>query len=256
VNRRRFGAVVAAVAATVFLQPAAAASLVETVAKIRPSIVGIAIFQPARAVSAQVVGSGFVVGDGHHIITSYHVIKPKDPGIGQSYYAMSPNGAQTDRRVAKIVAVDPATDLALLSIDGPALPPAKLWQETHMAPEGTEIAITGYPISLVLGFQPTTTRGIVSALPSNSTPQLTAGGLDAATIRAPRFTLYQLDVIAYPGNSGGPVYDTSTGAVIAVVAAGFIKSQKERVLSDPSAITYAIPSSFVRDLMTRAGVKE
>jgi serine protease Do len=233
-----------------------AVSLVETVARIRPSVVGIAIFQPARSVSAQVVGSGFVVGDGRHIITSYHVIKPKDAGVGQSYYAMSPNGAQTDRRVAKIVAVDPASDLALLSIDGPALPPVKLWQESQMAPEGTEIAITGYPISLVLGFQPTTTRGIVSALPSNSTPQLSAGGLDAATIRAPRFIIYQLDVIAYPGNSGGPVYDTTTGVVIAVVAAGFIKSQKERVLSDPSAITYAVPSSFVRDLLARAKIKE
>jgi S1-C subfamily serine protease len=68
--------------------------------------------------------------------------------------------------------------------------------------------------------------------------------------------LYQLDVIAYPGNSGGPVYETSTGEVIGVVAAGFIKSRKEKVLSDPSAITYAVPSAYVRNLLVKAQSKK
>jgi serine protease Do len=232
-----------------------AASLVETIAKLRPSIVGISSLQPTRLTVATVIGSGFVVGDGKHVITSYHVIKQQDPNAGQVFYVMSLNGSQVDRRSAKVVATDPATDLAILIMDGPSLPPVKLRDDPLMAPEGTEIATTGFPIGVVLGFQPTTTRGIVSALPSNRTPEFSAGGLSAEIIRAPRYSIYQLDIIAYPGNSGGPVYDTATGEVLGVVAAGFIKSQKEKVLSDPSAITYAMPSGFVRNLMLKAGLK-
>jgi serine protease Do len=235
---------------------AIASGLVETIARLKPSIVGISSLQPTRLTPAVLVGSGFAVGDGKHVVTSYHVIRQKDGAPGQVFYIMSVNGAQTDRRNARVVATDPTSDLALLQIDGPALPPLKLREEVSMAPEGTEIAITGFPIGIVLGFQPTTTRGIVSALPSNLTPESHAGGLTADNIRAPRFSLYQLDVIAYPGNSGGPVYDTATGDVLGVVAAGFIKSQKEKVLSDPSAITYAIPSAFVRNLLLKAGLKK
>lgn len=233
-----------------------AASLVETIAKIRPSVVGIASLQPTKLSPAMVIGSGFVVGDGHHVVTSFHVIRPQDAQAGQVFYVMSQNGAQVDRRNAKIVAVNPSTDLAILLIDGPALPPVRLRADAQMAPEGTEIAITGFPIGVVLGFQPTTTRGIVSAVPSNRTPEISSNGLSAEAIRAPRFSIYQLDVLAYPGNSGGPVYDTASGEVLGVVAAGFIKSQKEHILSDPSAITYAMPSGFVRDMMFRAGIKE
>ncbi len=240
----------------VFTSPATAASLVDTIAKLKPSVVGIATLQPTKLTPAVVIGSGFVVGDGQHVITSYHVIKPLDPKIGQAFYVMSLNGSQVDRRNARVVATDPGTDIALLSIDGPSLPTVKLRKDAGMAPEGTEIAITGFPIGIVLGFQPTTTRGIVSALPSNRTPEYTSGGLSAELIRAPRFMIYQLDVLAYPGNSGGPVYDSGSGEVIGVVAAGFVKAQKEHVLSEPSAITYAMPSGFVRDLMTKAGVKE
>jgi S1-C subfamily serine protease len=232
-----------------------ASGLVETIAKLKPSIVGISSLQPTQLTPAVLVGSGFAVADGNHIVTSYHVVRQNEAAAGKVFYVMSVNGAQTDRRNARVVAADPATDLALLQIDGPALPPLKLREEVSMAPEGTEIAITGFPIGIVLGFQPTTTRGIVSALPSNLTPEVHAGGLTADNIRAPRFSLYQLDVIAYPGNSGGPVYDTSTGEVIGVVAAGFIKSRKEKVLSDPSAITYAIPSALVRNLLIRAHLK-
>jgi serine protease Do len=233
-----------------------AETLVQTVARVKASVVGIAIFQPSNFASAQVIGSGFAVGDGLHVVTSYHVVKPVDGKVGRSLYVLSLSGGQTDRRTAKIIATDPASDIAILEIEGPSLAPLKLREDAAMVPEGTEIAITGFPIELVLGFQPTTARGIVSALPSNRTPEVSVNGLDAATIRAPRFMIYQLDLLAYPGNSGGPVYETDTGIVIGVVAAGFIKSVKEHILSNPSAITYAVPSGFVRNLMIRAKLKE
>jgi serine protease Do len=233
-----------------------AASFVNTVAKVKESVVGIAMLLPTRAAPAQTIGTGFAVGNGRTIVTSLHVVRQQDPQIGQILFVLVSNGSQVDRRRAKILVINRLTDLALLEIDGAPLPPLKLRQSVDLAPDGSEIGITGFPIGNVLGFQPTTTRGIVSARPENRTPELNSNSLDAATIRAPRFFIYQLDVIAYPGNSGGPVYDSETGEVIGVVAAGFIKSQKEKVLSDPSAITYAIPSGHIRDLLAQLTIQK
>ena len=69
------------------------------------------------------------------------------------------------------------------------------------------------------------------------------------------FDIIQLDATAYPGNSGSPVYQATTGKVLGVINSVFIKGTKEVALTDPSGITYAIPVDHVRDLLQAAGVK-
>ena len=69
-----------------------------------------------------------------------------------------------------------------------------------------------------------------------------------------RSDIFQLDGISYPGNSGSPVYDPQTGLVYGTVNSTFIKSTKENVLKDPSAISYAIPSRYVKALMQQVGL--
>ena len=85
-------------------------------------------------------------------------------------------------------------------------------------------------------------------------PSLTSGRLDPRAIaqlqRTP-FLIYQLDATAYPGNSGSPVYDPASGAVVGVINMTFLKSLKENAISQPSGITYAIPVTHVRDLLQR-----
>jgi S1-C subfamily serine protease len=61
--------------------------------------------------------------------------------------------------------------------------------------------------------------------------------------------------VAYPGNSGSPLYDGHTGEVIGVINAVFVKSTKENALKDPSGITYAIPAKYVRELLEQAGLR-
>ena len=61
--------------------------------------------------------------------------------------------------------------------------------------------------------------------------------------------MFQLDATAYPGNSGSPVYDPDTGEVIGVVNMVFVKSTKEAALTQPSGITYAIPSRYLVELL-------
>ncbi|MCB1802925.1 MAG: serine protease, partial [Gammaproteobacteria bacterium] len=85
-------------------------------------------------------------------------------------------------------------------------------------------------------------------------PQLGSRTLSAKMIRAMRdpFDVLQLDATAYPGNSGSPVYEQDTGAVIGVINSVFVKETKEAVIQKPSGITYAIPVEFVRQLLADA----
>lgn len=233
---------------------APAATLAETVAQIKKSVVGIVLLQPTRNAPAQLIGTGFAVADGHYIMTNYHVVRQHDPKAGQLLFADVLSGGTYIRRNVQIVAVAPDYDLALLRLDGGALPAVKLRMSDDLVAEGNEIAMTGFPIGFALGLTPATSRGIVSALTLNRSAEPNSATLDANRVRAKRYLTYQLDIIAYPGNSGGPVYASDTGEVCAIVSSGFIRSTKERVFSDPSAITYAIPSRYAVQLLIENGL--
>ena len=66
------------------------------------------------------------------------------------------------------------------------------------------------------------------------------------------FPVFQLDATAYPGSSGSPLYDAETGVVIGIVNMVLVKGTKESALSQPSGITYAVPSRHLKSLIDRA----
>jgi S1-C subfamily serine protease len=68
------------------------------------------------------------------------------------------------------------------------------------------------------------------------------------------YSVFQLDATAYPGNSGSPLYDAETGDVIGIVSSVFVKETKEKLLRDPSGISYAIPIRHAKALLAKAGV--
>ena len=119
--------------------------------------------------------------------------------------------------------------------------------------EGEEVAVTGFPIGMVLGLYPVTHRGIVAAITPIVIPAISSRSLTAIQIKRMRnpFVVYQLDIVAYPGNSGSPVYNVETGDVIGVVNSVFVKGTKESVLEKPSGISYAIPVKYVHDLLKK-----
>lgn len=224
-----------------------AAGLIDSIARVKPSVVGITTVDMTRMVAPQLKGTGFAVGDGTRIVTNHHVV---DNSAAQTaYFVLSPTANGVTRRTARVLRTDPVHDLALLAIDGAPLPPVRLREDAALVPDGTEVAITGFPIGAVLGLVPATQRGIVAATTPNQSALPHSSLLDAAAIRAARFPVYQLDMVAYPGNSGSPLYRSEDGEVIGILNSGFVKTTKERVISDPSGVSFAIPATYIRALI-------
>ncbi len=230
------------------------AELPDTIERIKPSIVGVGTYQKTRTPAAQLLGSGFVVGNGRYVVTSFHVVDRKlQSREGERLAVFAGRGPHAAIRRAGRIAVDARHDLAILRISGPPLPALQLGDSDRVR-EGELYAFTGFPIGAVLGLYPVTHRGIVSAITPIVTPKDHDSQLDPAMIRDLRrpFDVFQLDATAYPGNSGSPLYDPRTGRVVGVINMVLVKRKKESALSDSSGITYAIPGNFVRDLMERS----
>jgi S1-C subfamily serine protease len=226
--------------------------------RVKPSVVAIGTFERTRTPQFQFLGTGFAVGDGTLVATNFHVLpKVLDPAHQEVLAIVIPaptkDGTEPGRE-AKQIAVDPTSDLALLKLQGPALPTLKIG-DSDAAKEGQEVLFTGFPIGGVLGLYPATHRGIISAITPIAIAQARASELDAQTIRrlaSGAFPVFQLDATAYPGNSGSPVYDPATGEVLAIVNMVFVKGTKEAVLTQPSGIAYAVPASRLQTLLKSA----
>ena len=237
-----------------FRHPADAAGLPETVERVKPSIVAVGTYQKTRSPAYVFRGTGFVVGDGTLIATNAHVVPEAlqaDKGEVIVVLTTSPNSRDPRPLEAKPVASDKDHDLALLRVAGATLPALTLG-DSGAVREGQAVAFTGFPIGNVLGFVPVTHRGTIAALAPIALPSATARQLNEKVIRRLQsgvFTVFQLDATAYPGNSGSPLYDPDTGAVVGIINMVFVKGTKESALSQPTGISFAIPVQHIQALL-------
>lgn len=228
----------------------AAADLTATIERVKPSIVMVGIYNRLGVPQFNLRGTGFAVGDGRTIATNAHVIADLNLNEGNSLTVRAATPLDKARQ-ATVLSVDKAHDLALLRIEGGALPPLTL-RDSDSVREGAAVAFTGFPIGGALGFSPVTHRGIIAAITPIAIPGGNAQQLKENLIRQLKdggFNIFQLDATAYPGNSGGPMFDPETGEVIGIINMVFVKGSKEAALSQPSGISYAIPANFLRALL-------
>jgi S1-C subfamily serine protease len=161
------------------------------VVQVTSSVVTEGLFGEQRG---EALGSGFVIDQEGHIVTNYHVIENAE--------RVFVNFTQDDGLEAKVVGIDPATDIALLKIDGHrrGLAPIPLG-DSEGVQVGDEVVAIGNPF----GLERSVTAGIVSALqreivsPSNF----------------PIDQIIQTDAAINRGNSGGPLLNLD-GEVIGV----------------------------------------
>ena len=141
------------------------------------------------------LGSGVVVDKTGYILTNNHVVE-KATRVQVKF-----NGDPTDYD-AKVIGMDPATDVAVLKVDRANLIPARIGNSDAVQVGDWAVAI-GSPF----GFQATVTAGIISAksrdIPGDN-PQLQG------------FQHFlQTDAAINPGNSGGPLLNIN-GEVIGI----------------------------------------
>jgi serine protease Do len=231
-------------------------SLADTLEKIKPSIVAVGTFMPKRNPRAVFLGTGFAAGKGNVVVTNAHVIPPKLDYEHLEQVAVFYRKDNEDKAIiAKVVAIDNEHDLVVLKLAQGQLPPVKLGNVSAVR-EGQLFAFTGYPIGMVLGLYPVTHRGIVSAISPNVIPMLRSQQLNIKLFRRLQdpYDVFQLDATAYPGNSGSPLYDITTGNVIGVINKVFVQESKENLLSNPSGISYAIPINHLEKLLKDKGL--
>jgi S1-C subfamily serine protease len=239
------------------IQALALEGLPAIIATMKPSVVGVGTTSKNSIVDKRFLGTGFIVGDGTYVVTANHVAQV-DLNIEnmETLSVLSSAGGQKILiRPARKVFSDREHDLALLKVDGPALPAVAFGDSDTMA-EGTDLAFTGFPIGAVLGFHPVTHRAMLSAITPVVSPVDSSSQLSTRAIKQMMspFMVFQLDATAYPGNSGSPLYEAASGRVIGLLNMVFVKDTKEHVLSEPSGIAYAIPGKFITQMLKDAGV--
>ena len=249
----RLPAAQAAGSLLLLLAGGARADLSDTIARVKPAVVIVGTFKATNSPRFTMRGTGFVVGNGNLAITNAHVL-PEGAEFDADtrlvlQVRLAPNDLQM--RQVSVLEVDKQHDLVLLRFDGAPVPALAL-RDSDTVREGQAVAFMGFPIGGVLGYSPVTHRAMVSSITAIALPTANAQQLNPRTVsslRSGSFDVFQLDGTAYPGNSGGPMFDEGNGDVLGVINMVFVKGTKESALSSPSGISYAIPSKFVLKLL-------
>jgi len=230
------------------------ADVADTLLMVKPGVVGVGTFNPSGSPRANLQGTGFAVLDGRYVVSCAHIfLRPLDSEKKQTHAIFVGRDRQVTVRTAQLIATDRARDLALLKIAGDPLPALKLGDSSSVR-EGWQLYFTGYPIGSVLGLNPSTHRAGLAAIIPIFTPVQNASQLNVRALKQAQqpYEVFELDAIAYPGNSGSPVWHPETGEVLGVVNSVYVKGAKEAALTAPSGISYAIPAKYVHQLLEQA----
>ncbi len=165
-------------------------------------------------------GTGFAINDGY-IVTNHHIVEGAKQILVQ--------GIEEDFSIkyrAKVVASDKNNDIALIKIDDPKFCgfghiPYKI--KSSLSDVGEDIFVLGYPLTATMGDEVKLTTGVISSK--------TGFEGDVA--------LYQISAPIQPGNSGGPLFDSS-GDIIGIVNAKHV---------DADNVGYAVKSSYLSNFI-------
>lgn len=171
IDRRRWLAVLAGLACG--SRPALAEPLPALIARVKRSVVTVGSYGLMDNPRFGFRAAGFAVGDGLLVLTNAHVVPAETPDrIDRSIAVQVWLGDdQWQLRSARLLGRDLRNDLALLAIDGPALPALKLAEQD--AVEGTAIALMGFPIGKC--WARCTPRIAASCRPGRPSPRRQAG---------------------------------------------------------------------------------
>ncbi len=158
-------------------------------------------------------GTGFIISSDGMILTNKHVAQDSEA----DYTVLTNDGKKYP---AKVLALDPIQDLAIMKIEGSNFPVVKLGDSDNI-----QIGQTVVAIGNALGeFRNTVSVGVISGLGRTITA---SGGGMSETLE----DVVQTDAAINPGNSGGPLLNLK-GEIIGVNTA---------MANDAQSIGFTIP---------------
>ncbi|MFB6417684.1 MULTISPECIES: S1C family serine protease [Bradyrhizobium] len=175
-------------------------------------------------------GTGFVVSASGHIVTNHHVID----GCSDLKGNLTGEAAMTLR----VVSSDAMNDLALLQAPSTTTFKEFVRIRDRSIRSGDSVVAIGFPYRGLLSSDFTVTTGIVSSLSGMRNDS--------------RFL--QISAPVQPGNSGGPLFDT-TGQIVGVVT-GKLDNLRIAVATGniPENINFAIKTGALRDFLDNSVV--
>jgi serine protease Do len=183
------------------------------------------MFGSRRGVQSS-LGSGVIVTPDGYILTNNHVIVGEGGRLSRANLPDITIAFGNKRELrAKIVGVDPATDLALLKVDATGLPTVP-WGDSSKLKVAEWVLAIGTPFQL----DQTVTLGIVSAVNRRV-------GISAYE------DFIQTDAAINPGNSGGALIN-ARGELVGINTAIYSES------GGYQGIGFAVPSNLARRVMS------
>ncbi|MEO5359897.1 MAG: trypsin-like peptidase domain-containing protein [Nitrospirota bacterium] len=176
-------------------------------------------------------GSGFVIGDGFHVVTNWHVVACIEKGC-------EPMVALTfdDVREAKVVRHSETKDIAILNLSSRLdRTPAELVLSDKVEDAQTVYAI-GFPGAADYGMDKATFLE----------PKITKGIISAKVTTPEGVRMYQTDTTINPGNSGGPLFNDK-GYVVGINTLKIVKK-------DVEGIGWAVQVDELVSELTMAGI--
>ena len=196
--------------------------VVSAVEKVSPAVVSVATLRVIQetmfdAVPVRGMGSGIIFDSNGGILTNHHIVED-----AEKVEVLTPDGKKFQ---GEVLGSDAMSDIAVVRVDGEALPAVKLGDSDKLVVGQIGIAI-GNPYGFILP-GPTATVGVISALKRH------------IHVEGHMYEdLIQTDASINPGNSGGPLVDSS-GMVVGVNTANIPFAQ---------GIGFAIPINSARKI--------
>lgn len=204
------------------------ASVSETYQKLKPSLA----FVLTEDSQGLATGTAFCIGSNattSYFLTNHHVV-----GDAGEIRLLLASGSKKLMTAKVLTIADAPLDAAIIAVDEPALPVAMLAND--LPAEGRPIAVAGYPAIQIqiamadMGLSPSVHEGTVNALPGNG-------------------QYIEYDAQTDHGNSGGPVFDPSSGAILGIATLGVSSRQSTAVQEN-----LAIPIVKVVPFIKAAGI--